>query len=360
MVTLNAPTSQSDAETIEAVGENESLRRTIARLNKGDWELVGPGDDAAVIRAENGSFVVTTDTLVQDHDFKLGWSSWFDLGWKAIASNLADVAAMGARPTVLVVALVTPASTMVADLEQFADGLREACQQLAPGCAVVGGDLASGSQVVISVTAHGDLEGRAAVVRSGARPGDILAVAGTLGRAACGLDLLLSENADAASAYDDWVNVQRRPQPPLALGVVASEAGATSMLDVSDGLAKDSSRVARASGVDVVIEASQLFGFEAVLEGAAQALSLANPHLVKMGEPNLAAEEYCRKWVLTGGEDHALLATFPSEVQLPKGFKRIGSIRQAKAKPTAYLTNNVAGVTTETPVSDLGWDSVTG
>ncbi|MEN9748914.1 MAG: hypothetical protein RLZZ603_1606 [Actinomycetota bacterium] len=350
----------SAAETIASVGENESLRRTIARLNKGDFELVGPGDDSAVIRAENGSFVVTTDTLVQDHDFRLGWSSWYDLGWKAIASNLADVAAMGARPTVLVVALVTPASTLVADLESFADGLREACLALAPGCAVVGGDLAAGSQVVISVTAHGDLEGRPAVVRSGAKAGDVLAVAGTLGRAACGLELLFSENTDAASAYDEWVDVQRRPQPPLALGITAAEAGATSMLDVSDGLAKDASRIARASGVDVVIEATQLIGFEAVLEGAAQALSLANPHLVEMGKPNLAAEDYCRKWVLTGGEDHALLATFPASVVLPRGFKRIGTVRAAVSAPTAYLASSVAGQPRETPVSDLGWDSVTG
>ena len=125
-------------ETIASLGENESLKRTISRLNKGEHELVGPGDDAAVIRAESGSFVVTTDTLVQDHDFKLEWSSGYDLGWKAVASNIADVAAMGATPTVLVVALVAPSNTEVAWLEAFADGLREACLALAPGCAVVG------------------------------------------------------------------------------------------------------------------------------------------------------------------------------------------------------------------------------
>ena len=352
--------SASVAETIASVGENESLRRTIARLNRGHYELVGPGDDCAVIRAEHGSFVVTTDTLVEDHDFKLCWSSWYDLGWKAVATNISDVAAMGAMPTVLVVALVTPATTLVSDLEAFADGLREACLQLAPGCAVVGGDLASGSQVVISVTAHGDLQGRAAVLRSGAKPGDVLAIAGTLGRAACGLELLLSDNADAASAYDDWVAVQRRPQPPIAMGVTAADAGATSMLDLSDGLAKDASRIARASGVDLVIEASQLFGFEAVLEGAAQALSLANPHLVELGKPNLAAEEYCRKWVLTGGEDHGLLATFPAEQTLPRGFKRIGVVRAAASAPTAYLASNLAGESRETAVTDLGWDSVRG
>ena len=195
-------------ETIASIGENASLKRTISRLNKGEHELVGPGDDAAVIKAIDGSFVVTTDTLVQDHDFKLEWSSGYDLGWKAVASNIADVAAMGAVPTVLVVALVAPGSTRVSWLEAFADGLREACLALAPGCAVVGGDLASGAQIVISVTAHGSLEGRQPVLRSGAKAGDVLAVAGTLGKAACGLDLLASGNADAANAYDEIVSVQ--------------------------------------------------------------------------------------------------------------------------------------------------------
>lgn len=352
MVTVVPTNPNGNLESIASVGENESLRRTISRLNKGDWELVGPGDDSAVIRAENGSFVVTTDTLVQDHDFRLDWSTWFDLGWKAVASNLSDVAAMGAKPTVLVVAVVCPTSTLVADLEAFADGLREACLSLSPGTAVVGGDLASGSQVVISVTAHGDLEGRTPVVRSGARPGDVLAVAGTLGQAACGLDLLASGNTDAVGAWDEWVSVQRRPQPPLALGITAAEAGATSMLDISDGLAKDASRIAKASGVTVQIQSAALFGFEARLEGAAQSLSLANPHLIEMGEPNLAAEQYCRKWVLTGGEDHSLLATFPAGTQLPRGFKGIGEILEAQANQPLLLD----GV----PFSPSGWDSVTG
>jgi len=346
----NPPHAQS--ETIAAIGENESLRRTIARLNNGEYELVGPGDDAAVIRAESGSFVVTTDTLVEGNDFRLDWSNWFDLGWKAVASNIADVAAMGAKPTVLVVALVCPATTLVSNLEAFADGLREACLALAPGCAVVGGDLASGSQTVISVTAHGDLEGRAPVLRSGAQPGDVLAVGGTLGLAAAGLELLASGNTDAANAWDEWVAIQRRPQPPIALGAVAADAGATSMLDISDGLAKDASRIAKASGVTLQIKSASLFGFEARLEGAAQSLSLANPHLIEMGQPNLAAEQYYRKWVLTGGEDHSLLATFAAGVTLPRGFKVIGEVLEAQPNQPLLLD--------ETPITAGGWDSVTG
>ena len=330
-------------ETIASLGENESLKRTISRLNQGEHELVGPGDDAAVIKAESGSFVVTTDTLVQDHDFKLEWSSGYDLGWKAVATNIADVAAMGATPTVLVVALVAPSNTEVAWLEAFADGLREACLALAPGCAVVGGDLASGAQMVIAVTAHGDLAGRQPVLRSGAQVGDQVAVAGTLGRAACGLELLASGNTDAANAYDDWVNVQLRPQPPIAAGVAAAEAGATAMLDISDGLAKDATRIAKASSVSIKLDPNQLQGFQAVLEGAAQALAIK--------PAALTADQYTLKWVLGGGEDHSLLATFPADAKLPRAFKRIGEVLAEQSEPVLLG---------DSPVAELGWDSVTG
>lgn len=322
-------------QTIASLGENEALKRTVSRLNTGgDHVLVGSGDDAAVIAAADGRFVVTTDTLVEGHDFRTDWSSAYDLGWKAVASNVADVAAMGAVPTALVVALVVPKDTLISWLEQFADGLREACLALAPGCAVVGGDLASGSQIVIAVTAHGDLQGRSAVLRSGARPGDVLAVAGTLGQAAAGLTLLQGGQAWAISAYEDWVSVQRRPNPPIAAGPEAAQAGATSMLDISDGLAKDAARIAKASGVTIQIDRLQLQGFEAVLEGAAQAIDADPLH-----------------WVIGGGEDHSLLATFEPNAQIPRAFKPIGRV----------LAAGEHGVLLDqSPIAELGWDSVTG
>ncbi len=321
-------------ETINSLGENESLKRTIARLNLSEHALVGPGDDAAVISSPDGRFVVTTDTLVEDHDFKLNWSSGYDLGWKAVASNIADVAAMGAVPTALVVAVTAPGSTQVSWLESFADGLREACEQLAPGCGVVGGDLAASDQVMISVAAHGSLEGREPVLRSGAQVGDVIAVAGTLGRAAAGLALLQSENTDAISAYDNWVNIQRRPVPPIAAGVEAAVAGATAMLDLSDGLAKDAARISKASNVTIQIDPLMLQGFEAVLEEAARAID-AN----------------VKDWVIGGGEDHSLLATFPSDAQIPRAFKPIGVVLSAGPSPVMLGAN---------ALPEKGWDSVTG
>jgi len=323
----------NEKNTLASLGENESLRRTIGRLIQGDKALVGPGDDAAVVSTTDNKFVVTTDTMIEDHDFRLDWSTGFDLGFKAVASNVADVAAMGAVPIALTVAIALPGSTDIKFLEDFADGLNAGIDALAPGAAVVGGDLASSEKVFISVTAHGELNGLAPVLRSGAKVGDVVAVAGTLGRAAAGLALLQSDT-DAKSAFDDLVNIQLRPQPPITAGVIANKAGATSMLDISDGLAKDARRIARASGVTIQIDSSALDGFNAVLELAAMRLEI---------DPS--------NWVLFGGEDHSLLATFPQGVEIPREFKPIGSVLN-KGEDDVLLNSE--------PLPQKGWDSITG
>jgi len=315
--------------TVAELGENESLKRTVSRLNSSDYAVVGSGDDSAVINSADGRFVVTTDTMIEGHDFRLDWSTGFDLGWKAVATNVSDVAAMGARPTSLVVAIAVPGSTPITFLEDFADGLKAACEQLAPGCGVVGGDLAAADQVFISVTAHGDLEGREPILRSGAKPGDVLAVAGTLGRAAAGLSLLFWGDADAISAYDALVDIQKRPEPPISAGVGLN---ATSMLDVSDGLARDAARIAQASGVKLVINSRDLQGFEAMLDDVAMRLGVQ-----------------ARDWVLGGGEDHSLLATFAPDVELPREFKPIGFVTAGSG---VFLDSE--------PLAESGWDSIKG
>ena len=318
--------------TIADLGENESLRRTIARLNVSSSAIVGPGDDSAVVAAPDARFTVTTDTMVEGHDFLLDWSSAYDLGWKAIASNVADVAAMGAKPTSLVVALICRSNTEIEWLEAFADGLRAGCNSLAPEAAVVGGDLTVADTTVIAVTAHGDLEGREPVLRSGAQVGDIIAIAGTVGRAAAGLSLLQSNNKDAISAYDEVVGFQLRPLPPIAAGIEAALAGATSMLDISDGLSRDADRIAKASGVTLALLRKDLQGYEAILE-----------------EPAMAIGANAFDWVIDGGEDHSLLATFPRDAKLPRAFKPIGEV----LKKGAYRVT-LDGA----PLDEGGWDSV--
>jgi len=290
-------------DTLGSIGELAVLSRIFPRLPDARAALLGPGDDAAVVATPDGRVVITTDMMIHGPDFRLAWSTAHDLGWKAAASNLSDIAAMGAVPTALVVALAAPADTDVVFLEEFADGLRDGCAALAPGCGVVGGDLSVSSTLTIAVTAFGDLEGREPVLRSGARVGDVVAVSGVLGKAAAGLRLLFEEGVvagapDAAATVDlkrrhpELVAAQLAPRPPIADGKAAALAGATSMLDLSDGLALDARRVAKASGVALD------FSSEAV--GSREALD--------------------------GGEDHSLLATFPPDADLPGGFRRIGVV----------------------------------
>jgi thiamine-monophosphate kinase len=289
-------------DTLGEIGEAATLARIFPRLPAASVTLVGPGDDAAVLVAQDGRFVVTTDMMIHGPDFRLAWSSAHDLGWKAAATNLSDVAAMGAVPTALVVALAAPAETSVSFLEEFADGLRDGCAVMAPGCGVVGGDLSVSPTLTISVTAFGDLEGRPPVLRSGAMIGDTVAVSGPIGAAAAGLRVLFSEAtvdhvpdagpvAELRAAHSE-IAAQLAPTPPIADGRLAAIAGATSMIDLSDGLALDARRVALAS--DVGID-----------------LSLAS-----VGS----------RAALVGGEDHSLLATFPPGVALPGEFRAIGTV----------------------------------
>src|SRR4051795_8593468 len=177
------------AESIGVVGEFEVIARVVARSGTAALAEVGPGDDAAVLRAPDGRVVACTDVLVEGRHFRRDWSSAEDVGHKAAAANLADVAAMGATATALLVGLACPPDTSTTWLEGVAAGLADECAPL--GAAVVGGDLVAAAgdsaAVVLSVTALGDLGGRAPVLRSGARAGDVVALAGRLGGAAGGL-----------------------------------------------------------------------------------------------------------------------------------------------------------------------------
>lgn len=284
------------------------LGRIFPRLPHAAAALLGPGDDAAVIAAPDGRFVVTTDMMIHGPDFRMAWSSPQDLGWKAAASNLADVAAMGAVPSALVVAIAAPSTAPITLLEGIADGFRLACAALSPGCGVVGGDLSVSPTLTLAVTAFGDLQGRAPVLRSGARVGDVVAVSGVLGMAGAGIRMLFDRALDAAGHPDaaraaalrvqepELMAAQFTPSPPIGDGRAAAVAGATAMLDLSDGLALDARRLATASGVCVDLDSA--------------ALGL---------DPRAA---------LSGGEDHSLLATFPVGTVLPAGFRAIGRVRE--------------------------------
>jgi len=255
--------------------------------------------------------VATTDLLVEGRHFRRDWSGPFDIGCKAAAQNLADVAAMGASPTALLVGFATPGELRVTWAEDLARGIAEECGRA--GAHVAGGDVSSADSIMIAITALGDLGGREPVTRSGARPGDQLAVAGRLGRSAAGLALLEAgrdEGEDPAEPVGlaGLVASHRRPRPPYPCGPEAADLGATSMIDISDGLLADLFHVADASGVLIDVETARL-PVDPALPEAAKALG----------------DDWLR-WLLTGGEDHALAATFPPGTGLPGHWTVVGTV----------------------------------
>ncbi|MBP1324941.1 thiamine-monophosphate kinase [Leucobacter exalbidus] len=325
--------------TVGQLGERGVLARILAQLTAAHAATLGPGDDCAVIGDRPGfDTVITTDTMIEGPDFRLPWHAGFELGWKLAATNLSDVAAMGATPTALTLSLAVPQGTEVAFLEQIAEGLDAACRTLAPGCGVVGGDLGTAPVIMAAVTALGQVAHETAVTRSGASEGDIVAYAGELGLAGLGLSLLFSHAADDGVAHSRTLNelwaehpellsAQLAPAPPIPLGPIAAAAGATAMMDVSDGLALDGARLARASDVALHLDGAALtthFGTQYGLEVPVTAM-------------------------LEGGEDHGLLTTFPAATALPVGFHQIGRVGHRAAGDPELLLNG-------TPYAARGWD----
>ncbi|GAB3361448.1 thiamine-phosphate kinase [Modestobacter lapidis] len=300
-------------DSVGAIGEFGVIARVLARSGTAALAEVGPGDDAAVLRAPDGRVVVCTDVLVEGRHFRRDWSSGVDIGHKAAAANLADIAAMGAVPTALLVGLACPAGTPAAWLEDIASGMADECDRF--GAAVVGGDTVASAPdsaaVVLSVTALGDLGGRAPVTRDGARPGNVVAVAGRLGWSACGLAVLRRGFASPIAA----VTAHRRPVPPYGAGPAAADAGATAMCDTSDGLLADAGHLATASGVRIDLDRAALARGFLEPPGPLQQVAAA------LGGDPMA-------WVLTGGEDHALVATFPAAAALPHGFTVVGRVAE--------------------------------
>lgn len=314
---------------LRTLDEDDLLDRILPLFGGSDDLVVAPGDDAAVLRT-TGETVATTDTAVLGRDWLDAWSSGSDIGHKVIVQNLADVAAMGGTPTGVLVTLVADPGLSLEWVLDHAAGLGSACAEA--GVAVLGGDLSSAPPgvVMVSVTALGRLDGPV-VLRSGAAPGDALAVCGSLGLAAAGLRLLETGSEDR---HPLAVERQRRPVSPLAQGPVAARSGATAMLDVSDGLVRDGTRLARASGVVLEIDLGALEVDLAEIRdavGASEALEC----------------------VLAGGEEHSLLATFPVDL-VPAGWRVIGRAREVAAgeRPGVLVDGR--------SVAHTGWDHFRG
>ncbi|WP_428341667.1 thiamine-phosphate kinase [Mycobacterium sp.] len=309
--------------TLGEVGEFEVIDRLTRNRPASADVIVGPGDDGAVVSAGDGRVVVSTDMLVEGRHFRLDWSTPHDIGRKAVAQNAADIEAMGARVTSFVVGVGAPADTPAGQVNALADGMWFEAGQI--GAGIVGGDLVSSPQWVVSVTVLGDLGGLAPVLRSGARPGSQLAVAGQLGPSAAGYALW----ARGIDRFGEFRQRHLVPQPPYRQGRVAAEAGAQAMIDISDGLIGDLRHVADASGVAVDLRTDALSADRDAVAGAAQAVGV-DPW----------------NWVLGGGEDHALVAAFPGRV--PQGWRVIGRV---VGGPPAVFVDGAPWA------GDAGWQS---
>lgn len=349
---------------LSELGESHVLERILSHNRSGSQVIIGPGDDAAVTEV-NGNLVSTADMLVENEDFTRAWLDWGRLGIKAAAQNLSDVCVMGAKPHGLLVSLAVPNSTEIEDLEAlFAGIVAEAARAgEALGCdiPIIGGDLSSSGLIVIAITALGTVADQAAITRSGAKPGDSIYLAGTIGRAAAGLDLLFAGSGGAAgiagaagvagAAGDRTENTRADPELDESLtGLIATQLApqpdyaavlnmraASAMIDVSDGLSTDLGRVAAASEVHAHID-------EAALQELIDPLLPAARHLMASAEGTdetaaveskaqsarsnaQSAEELALSWVLNGGEDHGFVASSAHFDTPPVGWRRIGEMR---------------------------------
>ena len=317
--------------TVAEVGEAGVLAVLSGPGDAHSGDPVGNGDDAAVL-GPAAATVVTTDMLVEGTHFRLDLTTWRDIGRRAVAQNVSDVLAMGADCSRVLVALAVPGETTMEQIGELAAGIHgEAARS---GAVVVGGDLTSAHLVVVSVTAMGTLPDGARPLRiDGAAPGDRVALTGQPGRSAAGLALLLAGHTEGPLQQ-----AHRVPVPPIGSGRAARLAGASALTDVSDGLMRDLSGLARASGVaaDLVVDALPV---DPRLGEAAAVLGLPDP------------EAQIADWILDGGEDHGLLGTFPPGTIVPPGFTVIGTIHEGD--PGAVSLDGH-------PRTPGGWDSARG
>lgn len=287
------------AETVADTGEFGLIERIRTLLPPAPAGSVGIGDDAAVVDL-SGRVVASVDAMVEGRHFKREWAAAQEVGHRAAAAAMADIAAMGGRCRALLVALTVPADTEVSWVEELLTGMSDEAQD--QDAVIIGGDVTRGETVVISVTALGSAD--TVITRSGAEPGDIVALAGRQGWAAAGLTVL-SRGFRSPRAL---VQAYQQPHPPYESGPAAARGGATAMIDISDGLLADVQHLARASDVLVDLESGLI------------------PVADQLVETSSAFNVDPLTWVLAGGDDHSLVATFPAGGPLPQMFTMIGRV----------------------------------
>lgn len=278
--------------------EFELIRRITEKFTSNNFVIVGPGDDAAVIEVDGSKIAIATDVAVENVHFKSNWLTPIELGQRIVAQNLADIVAMSATPIAITASVAAPINTEPTWFEALAVGMQAECDLV--GASVVGGDLSTAKEISISVTAVGVFS-HEPVRRSGASPQQIIGLAGTLGYSAAGLHCLQTGHSSPRKFVDNF----RVPKPPYRAGMNAA-SHARSMIDISDGLISDAFHIARASNLQLHFDSESIKPSDEMTTLAA------------------AFSVDARDWILHGGEEHSLLATFDTLSDLPVEFRPIG------------------------------------
>ena len=249
-------------ERASDIGEFGLIDRLMARLGAPrEGVVVGPGDDAAAVRLGGTTVLATTDLLLEGVHFDIGLSSPADVGWKALAASISDVAAMGGWPRFALIALGAPHGTLVSTLEDLYDGIDQCARAFS--VAIVGGDTVRAHRLIVSVALVGEPGPAGVIMRGGARAGDVVCVTGSIGGAAAGLAILKAASDDPEASrllarYPNLPAAHRRPTPRVREGIMAATGGAAAMIDISDGLAVDVAHICEASHTGVRLRADAL------------------------------------------------------------------------------------------------------
>ena len=290
----------SEAELIAALGEIFFHPRPDI--------LLGIGDDGAVIRVSQHDQVAVADMAVEGVHFKRSWSGLAEIGAKIAAANFADIFAMGAKPSYILITAGLPKDFSVVQIRELANGIQAECNLV--GAVAVGGDLSISETMVISITAIGSLENnQLAIPRSGAQVGESIVISDLPGWSAAGLEMLQSGKVLDAPAAKRALDLHRKPKVGYEKAALLAESGATSMIDISDGLHSELKHLAKASRVQ--------FSIDPELVSA-----IPEFELLKALAEDLDVDVW--KWVLGGGEDHHFLATLEFGMPIPDGTWVIG------------------------------------
>jgi len=286
----------------------------LAKMASGQDErlIIGIGDDAAAWQGDASIQLATVDSFIQDVHYPSGMASWQEIGGKALAVNLSDIAAMGGLPRYALVSLALPPETELDDVTALYTGMLELAKKY--GVTIVGGDISSAPLVVISITVLGSSPQKKILTRSSAKPGELIAVTGHLGAAAAGLEMLTQKLKFDPQATTRFKQAFLKPTPHITEGQLLLEQGVKTAIDISDGLLADLGQIGKASDVGAKIEADRV-PVEPLVKASfgEQALELA----------------------LTGGEDYELLFTAGAEI--------MEKVKQAASYPVTVIGEITAG-----------------